>query len=264
MNLIIRKVNALKEFYFFDNFISLVIQRFLKSRMSFYKKGDLHFITDYDGGDSTGARHVISRKLYDEFIIILQNKNVSIQNILDIGANNGGFVLSLMSQKNQLKKIVAVEFNYKTYLRLHFNLLYNLSRNIKIEIVNAAASGNDTIIPTTDNLGSTGLNIYSKDFGDQELYNVQGYSFNTIYKKYFEGSVIDICKIDIEGAEYELFYSDNINNIRHVRFLLIEIHNLPSQNKAELIQKIIDFGFDLILPGNSISPDVYLFENSII
>ena len=43
-------------------------------------------------------------------------------NVLDLGANNGGFPLLLHTSGIELKKVVSVEFNPRTFARLNFNL----------------------------------------------------------------------------------------------------------------------------------------------
>lgn len=261
MNIFLRKFHAIIEILHFNNWLPVLIERLMNIRLSVYKKNNLYFINDYQGGDTAGARHLLANGLYDEFVEIVLNNQKEVKIVLDIGANNGGFILSLLQKQISINQIVAIEFNYRTYIRLHFNLLYNLNRNVKIDVVNVAASDKDKFIYTTDNCGSTGSNIYDKDLNREQLYKVQGYSFDTIYTKYLDGLVIDICKIDIEGAEYELFYSEHINTICHVRYLIIEIHNFLNHKKSDFINKVLGLGFDLILAGNSISPDVYLFKN---
>lgn len=261
MNFFLRKFHAIKEILYFNNWLPVLIERLMNIRLSVYKKNNLYFINDYQGGDTAGARHLLVNRLYDEFVEIVLNNQKEVKIVLDIGANNGGFILSLLQKQIFINQIVAIEFNYRTYIRLHFNLLYNLDRNVKVDIVNVAASGKDKFIYTTDNWGSTGFNIYDKDLNREQLYKVQGYSFDTIYTKYLDGLVIDICKIDIEGAEYELFYSEHINTISQVKYLIIEIHTISNHKKSDFISKVLGLGFDLILAGNSISPDVYLFKN---
>jgi FkbM family methyltransferase len=264
MSSILRKINALKEFSYFDNWVALLFERIMNAKISIYQKEELHFINDYRGGDTAGARHLLSQKLYNEFINCLLSYYPQIECILDIGANNGGFVLSLATQKLPLKRIVAIEFNYRTYLRLHFNLLYNFKKDIKIDIVNIAASGKDDSIFTTDNYGSTGLNIFDNNTSSKSTYTVSSQSFDTIYENYFKNCIIDIFKIDVEGAEYDLFYSEHIKNITNVRFIIIEIHDLKNHNKSNLLKRILSLGFELLISGNQISPDVFLFKNNKI
>jgi FkbM family methyltransferase len=170
----------------------------------------------------------------------------------------------LATQKLPLKRIVAIEFNYRTYLRLHFNLLYNFKQDVKIDIVNIAASGKDDYILTTDNYGSTGLNIFDNNTSNKSTYTVSSQSFDTIYENYFKTGIIDIFKIDIEGADYDLFYSGHIKNITNVRFIIIEIHDFENHNKSNLIKRILSLGFELLISGNQISPDVFLFKNNKI
>lgn len=264
MTAILRKLKALEEFFHFDNWVILLFERLMNAKISIYQKEELHFINDYRGGDTAGARHLLSQKLYTEFINSVLSYYPQVECILDIGANNGGFVLSLATQKLPLKRIVAIEFNYRTYLRLHFNLLYNFKQDVKIDIVNIAASSKDDYILTTDNYGSTGLNIFDNNTSNNSTYSISSQSFDSIYKSYFKNIIIDILKIDIEGAEYDLFNSEHIKNISNVRFIIIEIHDFKNHNKSNLIKRILSLGFELLISGNQISPDVFLFKNNKI
>jgi hypothetical protein len=46
----------------------------------------------------------------------------------------------------------------------------------------------------------------------------------THYDTYFKGQSIDPCKIDFEGAEYEVFDSSADSLLQNIRYLLKEFH----------------------------------------
>ncbi|TAE28693.1 MAG: hypothetical protein EAZ91_14490 [Cytophagales bacterium] len=154
MNYFSRKFSALKELLYFTNWPILLVGRLpiFSNRFALYQKDSISFITDYQGGDSTGARHLLASNLYKDFIERIASKGEKITTLLDVGANNGGFILHLINRfPRQLRKIVAVEFNYRTYLRLHFNVLYNTDTDTDVELINAAAAGSDGWLQSEDN-----------------------------------------------------------------------------------------------------------------
>ena len=79
-----------------------------------------------------------------------------------------------------------------------------------------------------DNLGWGGNSIYEKEDGSDNFVTVPGVTFDQLYRDYFKNDKIDIAKIDIELAEYEILYSDTCRNLTQCEFVLIEIHPHPS------------------------------------
>ncbi len=263
---ITQKLQAIKEFLFFSNWPILMAGRlpFFKSRFAMYQKDNISFITDYKGGDSTGARHLLSSGLYEDFINFILNKEASLGTLLDVGANNGGFILDLFRRLSRPpQKIVAIEFNYMTYLRLQFNVLYNAGRSTEIQLVNGAAAGVTGWLDVEDNDGSTGNNIY-KSQSKLPMRKVPAMTFDDVYGTYFNPGIIDLCKVDIEGAEYEFLADLTSTKLACVKYLVIEIHSGKSYNPQELIDRLISRGFILAIAGNAKSPEVYLFKNNML
>jgi hypothetical protein len=50
--------------------------------------------------------------------------------------------------------------------------------------------------------------------------------------------------MDIEGAEYDVF-ENRVETLRNVRFLVMEIHAIPSKDPATIIISMLKQGFDL-------------------
>jgi FkbM family methyltransferase len=162
-------------------------------------------------------------------------------NVLDIGANNGGFSLMLKAQGLKVKKVVCVELNPNTFSRLRFNIERNL--DCDLFCLNAAINGDGRDLTVRLETGSAGDSIY-RESSTGKLYEINGITFDGIYESCFPDEVIDLCKIDVEGAEFEVFSGAQSNQIRNVKYLLIEIHHNDSYNRQTLIDKLIDAGFE--------------------
>jgi FkbM family methyltransferase len=82
-----------------------------------------------------------------------------------------------------------------------------------------------------------------KGYSDSE--EIQTISLRGILKKY-NLEEVDLLKVDVEGAEYDIFSSVDGELFRKFKHLLIEFHN--NQGRAsDLISKIVSAGFEIDL-----------------
>jgi hypothetical protein len=95
----------------------------------------------------------------------------------------------------------------------------------------------------TPSRGSTGYSIENdKAAGASSPHvAVKTTTLESLYNRYFSGQRIDICKIDIEGAEYDLIDSSDDNLLRKMRYLVIEFHD-DSKTPAA-IRRFAELGF---------------------
>jgi FkbM family methyltransferase len=255
------KIYGFRSLMVFDNWPSLLFQRlFLRDYPAFYRKGGVIFLADHKGLDQGyGAlRECFTTDMYSRLFSFLPRSNPLA--ILDLGANSGGFGLALSAEGFRIRRIVAVEITPRTFARLAFNLGYNFG--CAATPLNCGVCGRVGPIRVRDNLGWAANSIYEKDDGSDDFVTVPGVTFDQLYGDYFKNDKVDVAKIDIELAEYEVLYSDTCSNLTQCEFLLIEIHPHPSLSTDALIERIKKFGFELIADA---SPDfalVYLFRNS--
>jgi hypothetical protein len=83
---------------------------------------------------------------------------------------------------------------------------------------------------------------------------------SVVASRFGPDEVLDLVKIDVEGAEYEIFFSETCGSIRRFAFLIIEIHEHEKRTKEDLIQRISSFGFDLVPDPNPQDAAVYFFK----
>jgi FkbM family methyltransferase len=253
------KIHGFRALMEFDNWPSLLLQRlFLRESPAFYRKGRVVFLADHKGRDQAWIRECFTTDAYSRFFSLFPRSNPLA--VLDVGANSGDSALALCAAGFGIRRIVAVEITPRTFARLAFNLGYNFG--CAATALNCGVCGCVGPIRVRDNLGWVGNSIYEKENGSDDFVTVPGVTFDQLYHDYFKNDKIDIAKIDIELAEYEVLYSDTCRNLTQCEFLLIEIHPLPWLSIDALIERIKKFGFELVADGGPDFPWVYLFRNS--
>jgi hypothetical protein len=71
---------------------------------------------------------------------------------------------------------------------------------------------------------------------------------------------VDICKIDVEQAEYEVMASPGHDRLRRCRVLVVEIHDLAGHSHRDVADAIVGLGFEELPRGSD--PSVYVFRNT--
>lgn len=255
------KLTGLKEIVKFDNWVSIIFRTLFKphSQLFIYKLKGKEYLINKNAGDVPGFRSILASNEYRPFINEL--KNIGQISLLDLGANVGGFIALLDSMNIKLKKIVAVEYNPNTFYRLGVNISNNF--NCEYHLLNKAVVGYDRAISKNFTLGGTGDSIYENNLSsDGTNKTIPGITFDKIYNQYFaDDEIIDLLKIDIEGAEYEIFENVDYKQIKNCKYLLIEIHRTENKNKDLLISKLKELSFEEYLPNTSKNQNVYFFKN---
>lgn len=256
------KVEGMRAIWHFDNRWELLLSRtlFRNDNLKIYRIKGVEILVDHDAGDPNGARHVLTSSMYRQFLSRME-LNGSL-NVLDLGANGGGFPLMLHVNQLRLRKLACVEFNPNTFSRLRFNIERNLG--CEFACLNVALCGTRRELEVELGSGSTGDSIYRQPEqrnGDKSVYRVEGLTFDDIYDKTFGGEVVDICKMDVEGAEYEVFAGAHHERIERCRYLLIEIHRIEGRRPEEVVSELERRGFVEIPVESNRDADVHLFGN---
>lgn len=182
--------------------------------------------------------------------------------LMDLGSNNGGFTLLLRSGGLHVEKLLCVELNPNTFTRLRFNLERNF-RN-RYTAINCAICGDERKLTVGLGSGSAGDSIYRDNNDATRTYSVDGRTFNNVFEEVFGDAIVDTCKIDIEGAEFEIFGNDSASKISNCRYVLMEIHHEVDRDRREVLKKLADLGFAEIGGEEKNKPDhhyVHLFAN---
>lgn len=228
----------------FDNWPLLFLGRLMyrKAGLFVYCKNGLEILIDHRGGDECGTRGCIVNDMYRKYVPLFRFQNDV--RLLDIGANGGGFPLMLMLEGLKLAQVVCVEMNPLTCLRLQLNLQTNLG--FSAVAINAAVCGDpEREIHLAPSRGGTSYSI-DKNLADASSpgVDVKATTLQALYDRYFSGELIDICKVDIEGAEYDVFSSSDDDLLRKIRYLIVEFHDAP--RTPAVIKRLLNLGFSEI------------------
>jgi FkbM family methyltransferase len=255
------KINGIKEMWKFDNRIQLIFNRiiFPKEDLSIYRIKNVEFLNDHANGDSNGARDVLTSPMYQNFLKTLQfSKPI---NVLDLGSNNGGFALLVKLTGFQVKKLVCVEVNPKTFSRLRFNIERNF--DCELHLLNIALCGENKDLFLSFDKGDVGNSIYQNG-NESSQQKIQGINFDEIVRLNFDDEKVDICKIDVEGAEFDMFLLENHLKINECHYLLIEIHhkeNTKDRNREIVLSKLKSLGFTEKVDEIANKSNVHFFIN---
>ena len=260
-----RKVRKFFEVLKFDNPVELLfgLILFKKTSALTYKYKGVTALVDHGYGDQDGVRTCLVPGLYDAlFETIGPDLTAKPLTILDLGANTGGFPLALKAHGAKIAKGVCVELNPLTCSRLSWNLAQNALFE-SVEVFNGAICGVDETLTVYLTPGSVGDSIFENSPGDKEV-KVEGLTVDTLCSSRFDNDeAIDFCKIDIEGAEYEMFDSRSVSTLKRAKWLLAEIHERQGRSEEEIHSAIRELGFEKVEPVRPpIEHNVFLYKNT--
>ena len=246
----------------FGNRVQLVFNRILFPRCSalLYQLDELEVLVDHNAGDQDGVRSCLCPGLYDPILQMLAGVSGSV-NVLDLGANGGGFLLALKYHGFSIGRAVAVELNPHTWSRLVFNTYRNIpNAPMRLVLLNGAAGAVDGELEVYLGRGSVSDTVAGNRDGEGNKYILPTYSLGTLLRYFKQDDLIDICKIDIEGAEFELLRTIDHDSLAKIQSIIIEIHEVEGKDCSSIFESIKNAGFRLVeLNEKLIEPNVYLF-----
>lgn len=243
----------------FDRVFFTLCQRLLGRQLGWtiYSKGGLKFLIDHLAGDQNGTRDCITGPMYRELFKEMQLPRQ--MRLLDLGSNGGGFPLLCLDLGFQFSALTCVEVNPFTHSRLSLNIRRNVG--LRPKILNVAIGGHPREITLSFPSGGTAFSIYGEANGSAcEDAVIEVLTLNEIMRRGFDDGTVDLCKMDVEGAEYEVLLGDSADSLRRVHYLIIEIHPAEPAKQDALCRKIASHGFERI-KTSAACDDVHLFVN---
>jgi FkbM family methyltransferase len=234
------KINGIRGLWQFDNRWQLILARLFSSneKLSCYRYRGLEIVADRIAGEAHIVTEVLTTSMYKENFREMNLK--SPLNVLDIGSNIGCFPLALRSEDFEIKKLACIELNPRTFSRLRFNIERNFDSGF--ELINGAVCGSERELEMTLGAGGAHDNIYENAVNGK-TWRLPGYTFDDIYRRTFGEEDVDLCKMDIEGAEFEVFANPGHESIKKCRNLLIEIHHETETPRDLVRDKLNELGF---------------------
>lgn len=165
--------------------------------------------------------------------------------ILDLGANLG-IISILLSKKFPQTKIYSFEaspINYQNFVK---NIEDNNCTNISPFNLAVWSTTGDTIEIPTSPTNSGGSSIYYKPefFNQYPVSKVKTISLEDIFNQ----NNIKNCKllkIDVEGAEYEIFRTFPKEKLSNIKNIGIEFHKCKAASLIDLKQVLTDNGINI-------------------
>lgn len=174
-------------------------------------------------------------KIYDKFFEKINKLDV----VVDVGSNIGLF--TELARTKGAKNIYSLEINQnsiKTFKDIH-------EKNKSVYLIEKGLSGNsgsqEIYIDPSNSLISSINKDHQNSFTNST--SVEMLSF-TDFVKSFDIQNIDLIKIDVEGAEYEIFDSISEEDIKKLNYIILEFHdNFGGVLQGSIINKLNQFGF---------------------
>ncbi|MBV9659304.1 MAG: FkbM family methyltransferase [Verrucomicrobia bacterium] len=261
------KMSGIRALWHFDNRWQLILNRLLFPQigLTVYKKGTVEILVDHNSGDHNGTRLCLVSDIYTRFLPAMTEIGDTLA-VLDLGANGGGFPLLLHLSGKSFSKLVCVEMNPNTFRRLHYNITRNIPSDL--QLIQAAVCGESRTLELALGDGDISDSIYQNKGAPSpsrnQRYRIDGVTLDSIILREFGKKTIDICKMDIEGAEYEVLGSPTSTYLNQCRYLLIELHRSTTE-KLQRLENILDeTGFQKIAPRDGGLPSERLYLNSAL
>ena len=243
------KFTAFGELLAFDNRWELIAGQILfGKRMAIYRFRGAEILVDHRTGDHCGgARSVFATDEYRQFLPRL--KFAGPLNILDLGAHVGSFPILLKVLGFQIGRLVCVEPNAATLPKLQFNLRRNLGEgHVVLNEAVGGTAGTMKLWQSGPSVGSSLIENHSP--GSKCVGEVTVATFDDLYDRHFAPSVVDICKLDIEGAEFDLVAAASSSKLDRCRCIVIEVHPTAEHSLEGIVRAIVARGFRE-LPGDA-------------
>jgi FkbM family methyltransferase len=244
------KLEGLRVILTFENWPSVLLARIFDRKTGFvvYRKKGLDILIDHHGDDENGTRTCIATDMYRKYLPFFMLPGSA--RVLDLGANGGGFPLMLKIEGIDIDRVVSVEMNPITFTRLQLNLATNLGQSA-VALNNAVCGiAEESEILLKPNRGGTNNSMFADRVDESTPHvAVRTITLQALYDQYFKDEIVDICKIDIESAEYELIEGSPDDLLRKMRYIIIELHDPP--RTPALLEKLTRLGFtEIAVPGH--------------
>jgi FkbM family methyltransferase len=180
-------------------------------------------------------RELIRSRIRENFIFI------------DVGANIGGYALSIAAAAGPGAQIVAVEPQPGIFDRLVYNIAQNPFGTVKaVACAIADYNGEVTLFLDSSNRGQSSVKIMSSDYSSTALAKVPAKTLLTLAKDE-RLSRIDVAKLDVEGAEDLILEPFLRDAPRSLWPQLILVGNVVERWHRDVRQTLKDHGYRMVL-----------------
>ena len=186
------------------------------------------------------------------------------------GLNRCGFTEFIKKDSKINDKIFLIEANPKNISKLEES--YKNFNNARILNLGVTARKNNeiTFFYTEDDapyymVCSTKINHVLKHYPNSKIneFKIKTVSVNNLFKDYIKEKNIDYLSIDLEGIDFEILMSLNLNdyNIKNISF---EYLHLNKKQKKQLVNYLLKYGYSYCGFGYDINNFDFLFKKKKI
>lgn len=243
----------------FDNALQLLFDRLggRSTGLTVYRLGEYRILVDHRGEDQVGTRLCLIDGVYEGLLArVSLPRRLS---VLDLGANGGGFPLLLGAMGHAFERLVCVEMNPNTCARLAFNIGSNLGREHLV--LNAAVAAEVGELEKTFNLGSVSERVDHTAPAGEKPERVPLLTFDEIVRRGGFSDGIDLCKFDVEGAEFDILFGSTATSLKQCRHLLVEFHESGPGENARAKAVLRELGFEEVVSARQ-QYEVCLFRRA--
>lgn len=225
------------------------------------RKGKFNLVNNFDengfkiilkrkSSDPLVFNEIFADRQYNQVLSIIKENKIHCSRLMDAGANIGCFTIFMKSLFPDVE-ILAIEPNSDTFNRMVKNVKLNELKGI--DMLNAGLWSSNTFLdPDRSFRDGEDWSFALKESGQNAENGIQSFTVQHLLEKQGWKDVA-ILKIDIEGAERELFRNQGTVKpwLNKIGLLVIEIHD--ELNIREDIYKILEeFDFQLTEGQNGI------------
>ena len=186
-------------------------------------------------------------RIYDPMIDSIFRKKLAI----DIGANVGLFTEYCLDM--EFERVISVEPNplaVQEFKKMH-------SDNPAVVLHEIALTGDGQDVNLSVNPGNTLVSSISKSISDNTV-TVKSKTLDALMESFEE---VDLLKIDIEGAEYDLLANTSEETLKKASNIILEFHDNPDGKVLGILEKLESAGFNYQMYDESIKRLVEIYED---
>lgn len=167
--------------------------------------------------------------------------------VLDIGAHNGYFSLFAARNSASGSRIYAFEPVLENYELLTRNL--EINGIVNIFAYNVCVSDSDGTLTMFHNSANTGgHSTYRERVEKYNLDTIEEISCPSVALTHtvpLDVTVIDFCKMDCEGAEFDILLKSPEDFLKRIKVFAIEFHEFGGHKVGELIELFTRLDYDV-------------------
>lgn len=218
--------NLLKHYNYFDAIILVVLIKFSAKKIYLPFLGRAIYFRKKTKDKET-FKEIFNLNIYNIKLPIIPN------NIIDAGSNTG-FAALFFKLKYPKAKIISLEIENG-----NINMIGKNLRNFdNIEIIQKGLFNKKAFFKIEDPFHATNSFVI-KEVAKGEKYDVESITIDEIMTT-SKIETIDILKIDIEGAEKDLFEKNYENWLPKVKIIMVETHDRMIPNCSYAVMKAVN------------------------